>query len=184
MRFAEVLAGLTLLTQTLAHPGHGAMWKERLSEIQERAARPVDDPDDSSELLGDLVTPGPTSPVGHIVADILVGNQDAQSTAFQMMAAGALGSDACKKDTCCVWKYVAMEMAMKFRGPSGRCTSFARGAVRLGFHDAAAWKKGLDHGGADGGLLLTDEISRPVNHGLEEIAAVTKAWYVQWRRTN
>jgi hypothetical protein len=89
-----------------------------------------------------------------------------------------LGSPACAKDTCCTWKYIADEMVAKFKGPSFRCNAFARGAVRLGFHDAAAWKKGLTFGGADGSILLTDELNRPINKGLEEIAAVTKQWYV------
>lgn len=69
-------------------------------------------------------------------------------------------------------------MLVQFRGDSIRCNRYARGAIRLGFHDAGAWKKGLDHGGADGSILLTDEINRVENKGLEEIAAVTKAWYV------
>ena len=92
-----------------------------------------------------------------------------------------LGSAACKQDTCCVWTYIALEMAMKFRGPSYRCNSFARGAVRLGFHDAGPWKKGLTYGGADGSIILTDELSRPINKGLEEIAAVTKQWYTKYQ---
>jgi hypothetical protein len=54
----------SLIPAALAHPGH--KWAAKLKEIQERAARPVDGPDDSSELLGDLVTPGPTTPVGKV----------------------------------------------------------------------------------------------------------------------
>jgi hypothetical protein len=80
------------------------------------------------------------------------------------------------QDTCCVWKYVADEMAAKFKGDSGRCNLYARGAVRLGFHDAAAWKKGMSYGGADGSMILTDEISRDINRGLEEIVDQTRMW--------
>lgn len=70
-------------------------------------------------------------------------------------------------------------MYQKFRGPSARCNKFARGAVRLGFHDAGTWKKGNSFGGADGSVILTNEISvRPANKGLEEITAVTKQWFV------
>jgi hypothetical protein len=179
MKTSDMLASLALLSavpETLAHPG--SVWKERLAEIQARAARPVDGPNDSSELLGDLVMPGPTTPVGKLVADLLVGNQDAQSNEINQRAAGPLGSTACQKDQCCVWIYLAAEMAQKFRTSSGRCNKFARGAVRLAFHDAGPWKKGLTNGGADGSLLLSNEMSRPVNKGLEEIADVTNGWYV------
>jgi hypothetical protein len=75
-----------------------------------------------------------------------------------------------------VWKYVADEMTAKFRGNSVRCNAFARGAVRLGFHDAGTWKKGQSYGGADGSMILTDELSRPANAGLSEIVGVTKGW--------
>jgi catalase (peroxidase I) len=75
-------------------------------------------------------------------------------------------------------------MAAKFRGASFRCNSFARGAVRLGFHDAGAWQKGLDYGGADGSIILTDELSRPVNNGLQEIAAVQVGWYNKYKQYN
>jgi manganese peroxidase len=109
---------------------------------------------------------------------MIVGKADATSIEIITAAPAPLGSDACKADTCCVWKYIADEMLQKFKGQSLRCNNFARGAIRLGFHDAGAWKKGLDHGGADGSILLSDEINRPANKGLEEIAAVTKQWFV------
>jgi hypothetical protein len=114
---------------------------------------------------------------------MLIGNADAQSDDRINTAPAPLGSAACAKDTCCTWKYVADEMLAKFRGPSWRCNAYARGAVRLGFHDAGAWKKGLAYGGADGSVILTDEITlRPANKGLEEITAVTKAWFVIFSR--
>jgi hypothetical protein len=97
-----------------------------------------------------------------------------------MAAPAPLGSNACKADTCCTWKYVADEMLSKFKGQSMRCNSFARGAIRLGFHDAAGWQKGAAYGGADGSILLTDELNRPVNKGLEEIAAMTKQMLVTY----
>jgi hypothetical protein len=112
---------------------------------------------------------------------MILGKTDAQSDDKINAPVAPLGSDACKKDTCCVWKYVADEMLAKFRGPSFRCNAYARGAVRLSFHDAAAWKTGLDYGGADGSIILTDEVKvRPINKGLEEITAVTKAWYAHF----
>jgi Peroxidase len=113
-----------------------------------------------------------------LVADLLVGNADALTSEIITAAPAPLGSDACKKDTCCTWKYVADEMLAKFKGQSFRCNNFARGAIRLGFHDAAGWQKGAAYGGADGSILLTDELSRPVNKGLEEIAVMTKQMFV------
>ena len=104
-----------------------------------------------------------------------MGKVDSQSNDMYN-APGQLGTPICAQDTCCVWKYVADEMAAKFRGDSNRCNLFARGAVRLGFHDAGAWAKGMDYGGADGSMILTDEISRPINRGLEEIVDQMRIW--------
>ena len=67
-------------------------------------------------------------------------------------------------------------MTAKFKGDSGRCNLYARGAVRLGFHDAGAWKKGMTDGGADGSMIITDEITRPINRGLEEIVNQMRTW--------
>jgi catalase (peroxidase I) len=73
------------------------------------------------------------------------------------------------------------DMVKSFTGDSGRCNLLARGAVRLGFHDAGAWKKGMTTGGADGSMILTDEISRDVNKGLEEIVSATRVWYGKYQ---
>ncbi|KAF2429715.1 peroxidase [Tothia fuscella] len=187
MKLSNLLLGSALASAvpSLAHPG--SKWKETMveieAEIQRRAARPANGPDDSSELLGDLVKPGPSTQVGKDIAGILVGKVDAQSDEQIRGKVAQLGSDACKKDTCCVWKYIADEMLQKFKGRSSKCNKFARGAVRLGFHDAGTWKKGNDFGGADGSVILTNEISaRPVNRGLEEITAVTKQWYDKYKQ--
>lgn len=73
-------------------------------------------------------------------------------------------------------------MEKLFRGPSGRCTKYARAAVRLGFHDAGAWSKFTGPtGGADGSIILGDELGRGENNGLQTIAAVILAWYNQYR---
>ncbi|KAF2396891.1 heme peroxidase [Trichodelitschia bisporula] len=177
--FAALFSG-----PTFAAPG--SEWKERLAtEVERRAARPANGPDDSSELLGDLVTPGPTTPIGKTIADILVGKADGQSSESYPLGGlmlPPLGSAPCKADTCCVWHYIANDMAVRFRGISGRCNKYARGAVRLGFHDAGAWKKGLDFGGADGSILLSDELSRSDNNGLQEIAQVTQQWYAKYKQ--
>jgi hypothetical protein len=91
------------------------------------------------------------------------------------VAPGALGTPSCKADTCCVWTYIASEMTNVFKGPSGRCTALARGAIRLGFHDAAAWNT-TTAGGADGSMLLTNEVTRTENRGLEEIVDQMRTW--------
>jgi Peroxidase len=103
-----------------------------------------------------------------LVANIIVGKADGSSDEGNYNAPGPLGSGQCNKDLCCSWKYVAQELTAKFTGTGGRCTAYARGAIRLGFHDAATWKKGNTYGGADGSMLLTDEVTRAENAGLNE----------------
>lgn len=74
-------------------------------------------------------------------------------------------------------------MVAAFKGPSGRCTSLARGAVRLGFHDAAGFSKATGPaGGADGSIVLApEEMTRVDNKGLEEIVAQTKTWFAKYK---
>src|ERR1700755_3611271 len=103
-----------------------------------------------------------------LVANIILGKADGTSDVGNYVSPGALGSPQCNKDMCCTWKYVADELTTKFKGQGGRCTAYARGAIRLGFHDAATWKKGNTYGGADGSMLLTDEVTRSENAGLNE----------------
>jgi len=70
-------------------------------------------------------------------------------------------------------------MVQRFRGDAGRCNLYARGAIRLWFHDAAAWKKGMGFGGADGSIVLNrNEILSSSNFGLEEILDQMRQWYV------
>jgi hypothetical protein len=73
MKLINTLLGSVIFSGAVAHPGN--QWKEKLvqieAEVARRAARPVDGPDDSSELLGDLVKPGPTSPLGKVLVLIL-----------------------------------------------------------------------------------------------------------------
>jgi hypothetical protein len=87
-----------------------------------------------------------------------------------------LESSECGQDPCCVWSYISKQMAQRFTGDAGRCNAFARGAIRLGFHDAASWRKDMSFGGADGSILFNDEILRPENFGLEEILSQTREW--------
>jgi hypothetical protein len=68
MKLGNILLGSALASASLAHPK--SKWAERMaeieSEVQRRAARPVDGPDDSNELLGDLVKPGANTPIGKV----------------------------------------------------------------------------------------------------------------------
>jgi hypothetical protein len=68
MRLSALLLGSVLATSSFAHPG--SKWTKKMAEIEaeitKRAATPIDSPEDSNELLGDLVTPGPSTPVGKV----------------------------------------------------------------------------------------------------------------------
>jgi hypothetical protein len=183
MKFTSVLFGSAVLGLVAASPRGSAErleWKKKLAQIKERALLPPDSPEDSFEMIGDLVSPGPTTPVGQLVSDILLGVAEPQTSETYPLLGLLLpfkGTTACAKDSCCIWKYIADEMAQKFRAPGGKCNRFARFAVRGGFHDAGPWEKGLDFGGADGSLVLAGEITRPENAGLEEMIPVYQQWY-------
>ncbi|KAI0442161.1 ligninase H2 [Xylaria telfairii] len=142
-----------------------------------------DQGDDSFELLGDLITLSPSNltRVGRDIVDLLM-NFGAPESDLAYVDVPALNSTACAEDTCCVWKYIADEMTDLFRGESGRCTKWARMAVRLGFHDAGTWSKAtaFQGGGADGSICLTDEYTLPENGGLEEMCLQMIAWYDEW----
>ena len=57
-----------------------------------------------------------------------------------------------------------------FTNSDGTCNDAARAAVRMGFHDAAAWSKTSGSGGADGSLITSiDEINRSENNGMQDI---------------
>jgi hypothetical protein len=67
-----------------------------------------------------------------------------------------------------------MTLTAAFLGPTGRCNSLARQAIRLGFHDAGTWSKSLaaagqDFGGADGSIALAGENTRAENNGLQGV---------------
>ncbi|KAI0904836.1 ligninase H2 [Ustulina deusta] len=139
--------------------------------------------DDSFELLGDLVTSSSSNltQVGRDIRELLL-NFGAPESDVSYINVPALNSTACAEDTCCVWKYIADEMTDLYRGESGRCTKWARMAVRLGFHDAGAWSKAAANqgGGADGSICLTDEYTLPENGGLEDMCLQMITWYDEW----
>ncbi|KAL2070244.1 hypothetical protein VTL71DRAFT_13270 [Oculimacula yallundae] len=140
--------------------------------------------DDSLELLGDLRPErgGPKSPVGWVIWGILTGSTEPQGFTEWQGGLSSPSSQKCITDTCCIWRHIALDMEKLFRGQSGRCTKYARAAIRLGFHDAGTWSKfDEDYGGADGSIILANELGRPENNGLQEIGAVTLSWYRQYR---
>ncbi|KAI1352583.1 peroxidase [Xylaria sp. FL0043] len=139
--------------------------------------------DDSFELLGDLITLSSSNltQVGRDITDLLM-NFGAPESDISYTDVPPLNSTACAEDTCCVWKYIADQMTDLYRGGSGRCTKWARMAVRLGFHDAGAWSKATAElgGGADGSICLTDEYTLPENGGLEDMCLQMIDWYDEW----
>ncbi|KAI1123013.1 ligninase H2 [Nemania abortiva] len=142
------------------------------------------DGDDSFELIGDLVHlsyPNLTQ-VGRDISDILMRLGGSPESDVAYIDVPELNSTACAEDTCCVWKHIADEMAELFRGKSGRCTKWARMAVRLGFHDAGAWSTATasEGGGADGSICLTEEYKLSENGGLEDMCLQMITWYDEW----
>jgi hypothetical protein len=191
MKFSTIIYSSFALGFVAASPhgsAYGKEWAKKLAQIKARAARPIDSPEDSNELIGDLETLGATTPVGTTIQEILIGEEDPQSKDAYLLGGllvPRLGTSSCAKDTCCVWKWIADEMAAKFKANilGTQCNKFARFAVRAGFHDAGAWEKGLDFGGADGSLVLAGEGSRGENKGLEEIIIVYQQWYATYLLT-
>ncbi|RAR03906.1 class II peroxidase [Stemphylium lycopersici] len=162
-----------------AHPGMGDI----MAEMRHLAAR--EKRQASKELIGDLKTLSDSklTAIGKDIKAIILDQKTAESTTMDSsIPAGNIGSAACKADMCCHWKWLAYEMTAKFNGTSGRCSKFARQAVRLGFHDAAVWSKSTSYGGADGSILLSDEMSRVDNNGLSAIADQTRKWHNKYNQ--
>lgn len=186
MRLTIFTAALAA-SPALAYPG----MKNTLSEIHARAkgGGQADEGLDSNELIGDLKTldESKLTPVGKQIKQLITGSGAPESDETYPRGVVGLpskGTAACAKDTCCIWKYIADDMVKAFRGKSGRCTDFARAAVRLGFHDAAGWSKSTgDFGGADGSIVLAaEETARGENLGLAEIVEQTKLWHNEYKK--
>lgn len=183
--FTALLAA-ALIDSSVAHPGMGKVVNEIRSIIEERQTDASDGNPayTSNELIGDLVTlkDSQLTAVGKDVKATILSQADGQSLVTYPNVP-KLGTPTCAADTCCIWQYVANDMVTAFKGPSGRCTNLARGAVRLGFHDAAGFSKATAAlgGGADGSIILApEEMTRADNRGLEEIVAQTKTWYTKY----
>ncbi|KAI1436503.1 heme peroxidase [Xylaria sp. CBS 124048] len=172
MKTSTFLLGLAV-TPALAYPGMNKV----LAEIEARSDFALGTR--SGTLLGDLLG-GVVTAVGQTIKNILQqGTGATDNGRARYRPAGELGSNACKQDPLCVWYYVAQEMWGDFANANG-CTDLARGAIRQGFHDAAAWDTSSSYGGADGSLLLSDELSRSENLGLATIGAKTKSYYTKY----
>lgn len=140
----------------------------------------------STSLLGDLIDEATAtlSAVGAEISSILTGIADALADAGDYNPPGDIGSDECAADTCCKWAHIMDDIRGTFSDGDG-CSASARGAIRLGFHDAAAWQSSLSTGGADGSVVLNaDELARIENRGLQDIAAQTQTWFDQYKEYN
>ncbi|KAI0147356.1 peroxidase [Xylariaceae sp. FL1272] len=168
MRTIALLLSLAA-SRTLAYPGMGQV----MAEIKARDDYSLGGR--STIVFGDL-TQGSLSPTGDAIKGILQGGPATSGDSSAYTPPGSLNSTACKNDPLCLWYYIAQEMSDDFADTSG-CTDLARGAIRQGFHDAAAWKVGAPYGGADGSLLLSDELSRSENLGLQPIGDRTREYY-------
>ncbi|KAI8241458.1 Versatile peroxidase VPL1 [Colletotrichum sp. SAR 10_96] len=186
----SILTAALVAAPVLGYPG----MKNTFAEIAVRQGS--SNGGKSTEIIGDLATldDSKLTPVGKNIKQLLSGAGNAESD--EAYPSGkkrsapihprdyAKDTPACAADTCCIWKYIADDLATTFRGESGRCTDFARAAIRLGFHDAAGWSKGTGNlGGADGSIVLSSsEASRVENKGLEEIIEQTKTWYNKYKQ--
>jgi len=180
MKLSSFLVGATAIASTSACPGTDGTMKDLNNALKARAS--VIGPNDSFEMIGDLATKGATTAVGKTVKSILDGTVDPYSDEPFFDILWPKSSWLCAQNTCCIWKYVALDMEKKFKGSSGRCNGYARAAVRLGFHDAGAWSKTTGFGGADGSIVLANEGGRPENNGLQEIIVVMQDWYNQYHQ--
>ncbi|KAI1503391.1 peroxidase [Biscogniauxia marginata] len=172
MKTCAVFVGLAAMN-VFAYPG----MDRTLAEIQARDEFQLEGR--STDLFGDLLGNIVTS-VGGTIKSILQGNS-ATADSSTYSAPSPLSSGSCSSDPLCRWYWIVKDMQDNFADQNG-CTDSARGAIRQGFHDAATWDTNSPYGGADGSLVLSNELSRPENRGLEPIGAITKAWYDKYKQ--
>lgn len=127
----------------------------------------------STQLLGDLVGDNNLTATGTQVSAILTGADTAVGNTDVYQAPDTQDSQRCRDDECCKYSFAVKMMEQAFQG----CNDLARQAIRLGFHDAAAWNVSLANGGADGSVVLNDEEgARFENKGLQDIISQMKDW--------
>lgn len=137
----------------------------------------------STQLLGDLVGDDAPTPVGMQISAILQGNDTAVAgtDVFQDPDVQDTSLNKCNNDTCCKWSQAVQTFKSAYTSGNG-CTELARQAIRLGFHDAAAWNVSQSNGGADGSIVLNQqEASRSENRGLQQIIPQMQQWYNQFK---
>ncbi|KAI5457817.1 heme peroxidase [Mariannaea sp. PMI_226] len=154
---------------------------QKLQELTERSYNY--DTFNSHQLLGDLRTlqQSKLSTSGSDIKSILLGKGNPQGRDVYRNVPSR-DSRRCRQDTCCVWKYISDELAELFKGDSGRCSKWARFAIRMGFHDAATWTLANNKagGGADGSIILAGELTRSENKGLEDMGVKYQAVYKKY----
>ncbi|OAA60800.1 ligninase H2 precursor [Cordyceps fumosorosea ARSEF 2679] len=162
----------------VAYPGI----KDTIDQINSRAA--ASPPNASPELIGDLehLSESSLTPTGSAIKRILLGQLNPQDL-VSTYTPPPRDSSACAADTCCIWKYIAEDLHAAMVGTAGRCNKLARGAVRLGFHDAGGWSRSTGPGGgADGSILLANECEeRRENGGLLPICAQMRTWWASYK---
>ncbi|KAF6812359.1 ligninase h2 precursor [Colletotrichum musicola] len=166
----------------LAYPG---MDMDKIIAEARIQARQLGGGGPSTELIGDLarLPDDMLTETGQAIKAILTVDASGSDEESTYEAPGPKGSPECKADKCCVWKFIADDMASQMVGNAGRCNSVARGAVRLGFHDAASWSKTSGGTGADGSLILANECkTRSDNKGLEEICDTMEGWFNKYKK--
>lgn len=175
MKITTLFAALaaTYLPTSTAHPS----MEDALKKIEIAARGDTFSP---NQLLADLRTLSSNKLTrdGQQIKSILQGQ--GQPEAFDTYDnVPRRDSNRCRQDTCCVWKYISDDLQRKFQGRSGRCTKWARKAIRMGFHDAGTWSLKTEKfgGGADGSIILAGELARGENHGLEEMGALYQQVY-------
>jgi hypothetical protein len=178
MKFNSIVAFVALGAHTtLAYPGMGAMIKD-IGVKARQSNSPM-----STELLGDLIDldDQELTRSGRDLKSLLEGGGNPESDAKYLFTP-PLGGLWCRMDTCCVWQHIANDLEDMFRGEAGRCTRLARQAVRIGFHDAGTWSKSTGHngGGADGSIILANELSRIENSGMSDMADQYRALYTRY----
>lgn len=174
---SAAITSVVMAGSIMAYPG----LKNTLHEIEARL-----EPRQSTSLIGDLqnLPESNLTPTGSAVKQILTGEENGQDLWSRYRSVPARDSPECSQDTCCIWKHIADEMRASMVGTAGRCNKLARGAVRLGFHDAGAWSQRTGPtGGADGSVVLAGECEdRKENQGLESTCDQIRTWYDKYKQ--
>jgi len=100
--------------------------------------------------------------------------QIAPAPLSQGSGGGSGGGGGSGSECPAIWTEVIPVLQAAFTNTTtGQCTSLARQAVRMGFHDCGSWTIsdgfGPDAGGCDGSLILANELARPENLGMQEL---------------